>query len=82
MPRACFSTALADAGRSAKWRKTSLAAITFWRKDINRYTDGQFEEVQWNDARWRGLVQFFDNPPPPRISSRGNLECSSCKPHH
>ena len=60
----------------------NLAAITFWRKGINWYTDGQFEEVQWNDARWRGPMQFFDSLPPPRISSRGNLERPSCKPHH
>lgn len=39
----------------------NLGAQAFWRKVINRYTDGQFEEAQWNDARWRGPVQSFDN---------------------
>ncbi|MGI8422930.1 MAG: hypothetical protein ACR2NO_02225 [Chloroflexota bacterium] len=38
-------------------------ALAFWRKVISRYTDAQFEEVQWNDARWRGPVHFFDNEP-------------------
>jgi predicted acetyltransferase len=41
----------------------NLGAQAFWRKVIHRYTDGQFEEVQWNDARWRGPVLFFDNGP-------------------
>jgi predicted acetyltransferase len=50
-----------------RWEIRQLAknvdAQTFWRKVINRYTSGQFEEVQWNDARWRGSVQIFDNHP-------------------
>ncbi len=41
----------------------NLGALAFWRKVINRYTDGQCEEVQWDDARWRGPVQVFDNGP-------------------
>ena len=60
----------------------NLGAIAFWRKVINRYTGGQFEEVQWNDARWRGPVQFFDSVPPPSVPARDNVGCSSCKPDH
>jgi predicted acetyltransferase len=39
----------------------NLGAQAFWRKVIARYTGGLFEEVQWNDDRWCGPVQFFDN---------------------
>jgi predicted acetyltransferase len=50
-----------------RWEVRVMAAnrgaLAFWRKVINRYTDGQSEEVQWNDARWHGPVQFFDNGP-------------------
>ena len=35
-------------------------AQAFWRKVVGRYTDGRFEEVQRNNARW---VLFFDNGP-------------------
>jgi len=50
-----------------RWEVRIMAAnqgaLAFWRKVISRYTDAQFEEVQWNDARWRGPVHFFDNGP-------------------
>jgi predicted acetyltransferase len=55
----------------------NLDALAFWRKVINRYTDGQFEEVQWNDARWRGPVQFFDNGSQPSIPASENARSSS-----
>lgn len=55
----------------------NLGAQAFWRKVINRYTDGQFEEVQWNDARWRGPVQFFDNGPRPSTPASENARSSS-----
>ena len=50
-----------------RWEVRQMAANrgaqAFWREVITRYTDGQFEDVHWNDARWRGAVQVFDNGP-------------------
>jgi predicted acetyltransferase len=47
-----------------KWevRQTAsnVVATAFWRKTIAAYTHGRFEEVVWNDERWRGPVQSFD----------------------
>ena len=37
------------------------AATAFWRRVIGRYTNGQFQEQQLDDARWRGPVQRFDS---------------------
>ncbi len=37
------------------------AATAFWRKAIGRYTGERYREVYWDDARWRGPVQCFDN---------------------
>jgi predicted acetyltransferase len=42
-------------------RPENVAATAFWRRTIGRYTNGRFDEVEWNDARWRGPVQRFDN---------------------
>ncbi len=39
----------------------NLPAQAFWRKVIGAYTNGRFEERQWDNARWRGPVQWFDN---------------------
>jgi predicted acetyltransferase len=50
----------------------NLPGQAFRRTVIGRYTDGQFEEVHWNDARWRGPVQNFDNGPPPGIPARSD----------
>lgn len=36
-------------------------AIAFWRRVIDRYTSGSFEEELFADDRWRGPVQRFDN---------------------
>jgi predicted acetyltransferase len=36
-------------------------AQAFWRAIIGRYTEGPFEEQQWDDDVWRGPVQWFDN---------------------
>lgn len=58
----------------------NLGALSFWRKVINRYTDGQFEEVHWNDARWRGPVHFFDNGPESGIPVCENATSSSRDP--
>ena len=40
----------------------NAAASAFWRKVIDRYTGGRFEETLVDDARWRGPVQSFDCP--------------------
>jgi predicted acetyltransferase len=37
------------------------AATAFWRRVIGRYSGGRFEEVVWDDERWRGPVQRFDS---------------------
>jgi predicted acetyltransferase len=37
------------------------AATAFWRRAIGRYTGERFEEVEWDDARWRGPVQRFES---------------------
>jgi predicted acetyltransferase len=39
----------------------NLQAQAFWRKVIDRYTGGKFEEMQRNDDLFRGSVQSFDN---------------------
>ena len=41
--------------------EANKAAQAFWREVIAGYTAGAFVELQLNDARWRGLVQTFDN---------------------
>lgn len=35
-------------------------ALHFWRKVIGRYTDGQYEEIVVDNARWVGPVQVFE----------------------
>jgi predicted acetyltransferase len=46
-----------------KWevRQTAknVAATAFWRRTIARYTGGHFEEVVFDDERWRGPMQSF-----------------------
>jgi predicted acetyltransferase len=42
----------------------NTAATAFWRKVIDRYTQGRFREVLWDDARWRGPVQMFESAAP------------------
>jgi predicted acetyltransferase len=48
-----------------RWEVREVARNTpaqaFWRKVIDRYTGGRFTEVMWDDDRWRGPVQCFDN---------------------
>lgn len=48
-----------------RWEVRQIARNTpaqaFWRKVIDRYTGGRFTEVLWDDERWRGPVQRFDN---------------------
>jgi predicted acetyltransferase len=50
-------------------RAENHAATAFWRRAIARYADGRFDEVLWDDERWRGPVQRFESagqPRPPR----------------
>ena len=39
----------------------NVAATAFWRRVIGRHTRGTFDEIMWDDERWRGPVQRFDN---------------------
>lgn len=41
-------------------RPENSAATAFWRRVIGRYTGGRFEDVTWDDERWRGPVQRFE----------------------
>ena len=36
-------------------------ALPFWRQVIGRYTSGRYTEMTFDDERWRGTAQFFDN---------------------
>jgi predicted acetyltransferase len=47
-------------------RAENQAATAFWRRAIARYTGGHFDEVLWDDARWRGPVQRFESAGQPR----------------
>ena len=40
-------------------RPDNRDATAFWRRVVDRYTDGRYEEHVWNDARWVGPVQTF-----------------------
>jgi predicted acetyltransferase len=42
-------------------RDENGAATAFWRKAVGRYTDGDYEELRWNDAAWVGPVQRFSS---------------------
>lgn len=37
------------------------AAIAFWRKAIRHYTGDRFDEVTWDNEKWRGPVQQFQS---------------------
>ena len=39
----------------------NLAATKFWRTVIARHTGGRYSERVYDDERWRGPVQSFDN---------------------
>ena len=41
--------------------QTNPPAISFWRRVIALYTNGNFEETLFDDDRWRGPVQSFRN---------------------
>jgi predicted acetyltransferase len=47
-------------------RDENAPATAFWRKAIDRYTGGQYQEVRWNDAAWVGPVQRFSSASGPR----------------
>lgn len=44
-------------------KRENVGAIAFWRRVIDRYTGGRFEEEALDDDRWRGPVQRFDHRP-------------------
>ena len=41
--------------------RANVAATTFWRAVIARHTGGRYSETIYDDERWRGPVQTFDN---------------------
>lgn len=48
----------------------NAAALAFWRRVIDGFTGGRFDDHALDDARWRGTLQCFEHPPraepPPR----------------
>ena len=42
-------------------RPENVEATAFWRRVVARYTGGRFEDLVWDDERWRGPVQRFDS---------------------
>ncbi len=58
------ATAMFDRYRGL-WQVREMAANeraqSFWRAIIRRYTNGAFEEHEYDDERARGPVQFFDS---------------------
>ena len=42
--------------------RENTPAIAFWRKIIQRYTAGNYQEIWMDDERWRGPVQIFHSP--------------------
>ncbi len=40
------------------------AATTFWRKVINRFSQGNFQEIILDNENWHGPVQTFNSRPP------------------
>jgi len=40
--------------------RANVGAIAFWRKVIERYTRGAYEELEWDDERFHGVVQRFN----------------------
>jgi predicted acetyltransferase len=40
--------------------RANVGATAFWRKVIERYTSGAFEELEWDDERFHGVVQRFN----------------------
>jgi len=41
-------------------KRENVAGAAFWRRAIDRYTGGRFDETMLDDATWRGPVQHFD----------------------
>lgn len=41
-------------------KEENARAIAFWRRVVDRYTSGRFDEEALDDERWRGRVQRFD----------------------
>jgi predicted acetyltransferase len=40
-------------------RDENMAAISFWRRVVARYTGGKYQETRFDDATWIGPVQSF-----------------------
>ena len=48
-----------------KWsiRETlnNLSGVEFWRKVIESYTKGNYQEIKSDDNRWKGYTQIFES---------------------
>jgi predicted acetyltransferase len=40
--------------------RANVGATAFWRKVIERYTKGAWEELEWDDERFQGVAQRFE----------------------
>ena len=40
-------------------RDENRAATAFWRRAIERFTGGRYEEIRWANERWTGIVHRF-----------------------
>jgi predicted acetyltransferase len=51
-----------------RWQVGQMAgnatALAFWRRVIGDVTNGAFTDACFDDERWRGSLQCFDNRPP------------------
>lgn len=45
-------------------RDENPTATAFWRRAIDRFTGGRYEERRRDDESWTGLVQTFSSTPP------------------
>jgi len=53
------------AGRwEVRQRDENVAATSFWRRAIDHFTAGCFQEDRRSDEHWTGLVQTFSSPGP------------------
>lgn len=48
-----------------RWEVAQIAsnpeARQFWRRVIGEYTEGKFEEMAFDEEKWKGTVQVFEN---------------------
>jgi len=52
-------------------RDENVAATAFWRRAIERFTGGGYQETRWADERWSGIVHRFSSSDGPPASGQG-----------